>query len=202
MKNTFTIATLLFALFLTSCSNASNEKAADSKETELLKKELELSKKELELNKKERTQASETQSSKTSGAAKEVPRDIERNMQRNLPVAETQSASSSMDFHADPVKVVQKIFDAAKYSNYAVLSGLCDPTGSGDGDTKAICNVSALPKQAQEEFKKYFQNGQTVGRAEINGNSAKVKIKFGPDGERDEEMNLRNIDGKWYLSSF
>lgn len=173
MKNTYTIATLLVALFLTSCNSSPSDKSSDDKEKELLKKELELTKKELELKIKESQQTTQKK-----------------------------DATAPTDIHDDPLKVVQAIFDAAISKDLSQLSGLCDPTGSGDSDTKSICKVIMQPQQAQEEFIKYFRNGKTVGDAILSENSAKVKIKFGPDGAKDEEMNLVKVDGKWYLSSF
>jgi hypothetical protein len=113
-----------------------------------------------------------------------------------------QTPTDATDIHDDPVKVVEAIFEAARTGDYSQLSGLCDPTGSGDGDTKRICSIDSQPKEIQDEFKKYFQNGKVVGSAEINGNEAKVKIKFGPKGNKDEVFNLVKISGKWYISSF
>jgi hypothetical protein len=81
------------------------------------------------------------------------------------------------------------------------LPGLCDPTGANDGDTKQICNIGQAPKDKQDEFVKYFEKGKVVGDAEISGDSAKVKILFGLNGNKKEEFNLVRIDGKWYLSS-
>ncbi len=114
----------------------------------------------------------------------------------------TQIFTDTTDLHDDPVKVVEAIFEAARTGDYSLLSGLCDPTGSGDGDTKRICSINSQPKEIQDEFKKYFEKGKVVGSAEINGNEAKVKIKFGLKGNKDEEFNLVKVSGKWYISSF
>jgi protein involved in sex pheromone biosynthesis len=109
---------------------------------------------------------------------------------------------TELNKHDDPVKVVEEIFNAAKSNDFSILSGLCDPKGGGDADVKEICDLSSRPKERQDDFKNYFSKGQVIGSAEITGDKAKVKIKFGPDGTKDEEFNLVRIDGKWYISSF
>lgn len=182
MKKTFIVTTFLSSFLLISCNNTSTE----DKEKELLKKELELAKKELELNKKE---SEEVRMKKESNPKKQE-------------TTETQIEVVSTDIQEDPVKIMQTIFDVAKTNDFSKLSGLCDPTGSGDGDTKSICNVGTQSPKAQNEFKEYFQNGKIIGTALINGNTASVKFKFGPDGTKEEEMNFTKVGGKWYLSSF
>lgn len=132
---------------------------------------------------------------------KQLKTEVEFNEQKLPSLTET-SAKISTEINNDPVKLVEVIFDAAKSGNFSQLSELCDPSGSGDGDTKSICNIASQPKQTQEEFKNYFQKGKIIGSAVINGNTAKVKIKFGPDGNRNEEFNLVKVENKWYISSF
>lgn len=109
--------------------------------------------------------------------------------------------SQSDDIQSDPVKVVEAVFEAARTGDLSVLPGLCDPAGKNDGDTKAICLISTLSKEEQGEFIKYFEKGKVIGEPEISGDNAKVKIVFGPRGNKNEEFNLVRIDGKWYLSS-
>lgn len=103
---------------------------------------------------------------------------------------------------SDPAWVVNQIFEAAKNSEYETLLKLCDPEGEGDGDTRQICSIYSSPKEAKNEFNSYFKFGQIIGKPVIVENQAKVQIKFGPNGDRDETMNLIQRDGKWYLSSF
>lgn len=175
----------LGSIFLFSCKNTSLDK-----EKKLLEKELELTKKELELSKKE-VEIQEKEKSK--------PQKHEK-----LVLVETKSTSSTIlyDTQDDPVKIMQVIFEAAKTNNFSKLSELCDPTGSGDNDTKSICNIASQSFQLQKEFKEYFQNGKVIGSALISGNSASVKFQFGPDGNKNEEMHFSKVNGKWYLSSF
>ena len=109
--------------------------------------------------------------------------------------------SQTDEIQSDPVKVVEAVFEAARTGDFSVLPGLCDPTGSNDGDTKAICLIGTLPEEDRNQFVKYFEKGKVKGEPEISGNNAKVKILFGPSGNNDEEFNLVRIDGKWYLSS-
>ena len=99
-----------------------------------------------------------------------------------------------------PEQTVEAVFEAAKTGNFDLLSGLCDPKGENDGDTKDICDLKNQPAERQKLFKEFFSNGRIEGNASIEGDKAKVKIKFGPDGAKDETFNLVQRDGKWYLS--
>lgn len=103
---------------------------------------------------------------------------------------------------SNPVWVVNQIFEAAKTGNYESLLTLCDPNGEGDGDVKRICSVYLSSKEDKDEFNSYFKFGQVLGKAVIAGNEAMIQIKFGPQGNKDETMNLLQRDGKWYLRSF
>ena len=103
---------------------------------------------------------------------------------------------------SNPVWVVNQIFEAARNSKYESLLTLCDPNGGGDGDTKQICAVYLASKEEKDEFNSYFKFGQVIGKAVIAGDEATVQIKFGPQGNKDETMNLSKRDGKWYLRSF
>ena len=174
MKKLFVILTLFIGILLSSCNNNAPDKVYEDKEKELLKKELELTKKELELNKKENHEK----------------------------VEKVQVANKQSDIHDDPTNLIEAIFSAAKSGDLSSLTGLCDPTGSGDGDTKAICNLNSQPQISKDNFRKYFEKGQVIGLPIIEGDKAKVKIKFGLDGTKDEEFNLVRINSKWYLSSY
>lgn len=103
--------------------------------------------------------------------------------------------------NSDPVKVVEQIFAAASSGSASALPGLCDPAGGGDGDVKRVCG-SKPGDEKWEEFKTYFAKGKVSGPAAIEGDKAAVKFTFGPDGTKEETMNLKQIDGKWYLDGF
>jgi hypothetical protein len=101
------------------------------------------------------------------------------------------------DAQATPEDVVNTIFDAAKNKDYSKLSVLC--AEGCDGDSKHVCEMKDEDK---ESFVKYFSKGKVVGSATVEGDNAKVNILFGPDGTKEETMNLVKKDGKWYLMSF
>jgi tetratricopeptide (TPR) repeat protein len=102
-----------------------------------------------------------------------------------------------------PESVVQAVFDAAKSGDFAPLKELCDPLGENDGDTQMICDM-ATDDTNREEFVQYFATGKISGEASISpqGDRAEVPFLFGPDGEREETMELINRDGQWYLFGF
>lgn len=111
-------------------------------------------------------------------------------------------AQSADKFHDNPVSVVQAIFNAAKTGNYAQLASLCDPSQKGDGDTKMLCSMNEQASEVKREFREQFKKGRVIGKAQITGDVARVKIKFGADGKQDEEFRLLRIEGKWYLISY
>ena len=98
-----------------------------------------------------------------------------------------------------PEKAVEAVFNAARSGDISNLKSLCDPEGENDGDTRRICELSEADAA---EFFEYFKNGKVNGKAEINGNMAAVPILFGPEGKKEETMNVVKRGDKWYLSSF
>jgi hypothetical protein len=103
---------------------------------------------------------------------------------------------------SNPESVVQAIFEAAKTGNYDLLTGLCDPLGEGDGDTRRICSAKEASEKDLADFVTYFKDGKTTGAARIENDEAYVPFLFGPDATETEEMVLINREGKWYLYSF
>ncbi|MCB0395787.1 MAG: hypothetical protein KDD36_03985 [Flavobacteriales bacterium] len=191
---------LLFSVIvamITGC--ADSDSGSDcSKEVELLKKELELTKRELALREKSDGSASgsETPAEKRK---KNIPSADEVTPSKKKVSAEETSASSGQK---DPAWVVSQIFKAAKSGSFGVLSGLCDPHGHGDAETKALCNIRTAPANVRQDFVTQFKYGQVVGKPVIRGNEASVTMMTGPKGRTPKTMKLVNRDGKWYLSSY
>jgi tetratricopeptide (TPR) repeat protein len=104
---------------------------------------------------------------------------------------------------AGPESIVQTIFDAAQSGDFAALEGLCDPLGENDQDTQMICDLAADPTN-REDFNQYFAVGKINGDAKISldGAQAEVPFLFGPEGDRQETMEMVNRDGQWYLFAF
>jgi len=100
---------------------------------------------------------------------------------------------------SDPKLVVLELFKAAQTGDYSKLTGLCDPQGQGDGDVKQICNLQNQPKEKQTQFAEQFKKGRIIGDTEIIENFAKVKIKFGKNGKKDETVVLVKRGDLWYL---
>ena len=119
-----------------------------------------------------------------------------------------------IDF-TNPESVVNAIFYAAQSHDFAILQGLCDPFGKGDGDTERICLISDVadgtfegdydPEQILIEFVDIFENcyihGNVTYESRYGSQKASVPFSFGP-GRGEETMNLVNRYGNWYLSSF
>lgn len=134
--------------------------------------------------------------SDTKDAAKD---DTEETGKKKKPADDEESSNDESSSQNDPADVVRTIIKAAKTENYSSLSGIC--AADADGDSKDICNLENLVDR-QEEFKEYFAKAKVVGDAEVNGNEAAVKIMFGPDGDKEETMNLVKEGKKWKLLSF
>ncbi len=128
--------------------------------------------------------------------------DVDKNKGAYI-LATTSDAPIAVAPATSPESVVQAIFEAAKSGDFASLKELCDPLGENDGDTQMICDI-ATDDTNQEEFVQYFATGKISGDAKISrgGDKAEVPFLFGPDGDREETMELINRDGQWYLFSF
>lgn len=100
---------------------------------------------------------------------------------------------------SDPKLVVLELFKAAQTGDYSKLTGLCDPQGESDGDVKQICNLQNQPETNRALFAEQFKKGKVVGNTEIVENFAKVKIKFGKNGKKDETVVLVKRGDLWYL---
>ncbi len=118
-----------------------------------------------------------------------------------LSVAWQDQSKDSID-RSDPVWVVNQIFEAARTQQFEILTSLCDPKGENDRDTRNICAVVDSSDDIKASFVDQFKLGRVVGEAFIEGDKARVNLKFGPNGDRDETMNLIKRNDYWYLSSF
>ena len=103
--------------------------------------------------------------------------------------------------HSDPAAVLQTVFAAAQSEDFSDLAGLCDPLGENDDDTAMICAITA-DHEMVDTFIEYFSQGEILGEAEVEGDTATIPFSFGPDGDQEEIMNLIMRDGIWYLLSF
>jgi hypothetical protein len=174
----------LSSLVGTSCSSGSqtDKDSANSARVDLKQKELELKEKELELKERELAMKSKTGSVSSSG--------------------EKASAPQQSSDHKSPEWVVGQVFIAAKTRNFHLLDNLCDPQGQGDGQTRAMCELSTSGNSEFESaFISSFEFGKVNGSAEISGDRAIVPIKFGPYGDKEETFRLVKRGNRWYLSS-
>jgi hypothetical protein len=137
------------------------------------------------------TSTSSEKNNKKQGEAKQ-----DTVIKGNIVTAEMKEIASIND---DPEKVVNTLFEVAKSKEYNRLSGLCDPNKEGDNDTKKICMLDNQSDKFKEEFTHVYQNGSVVEKPVISGNKAKVKVKFGAKGMKNETFELINRGGKWYL---
>ncbi len=123
------------------------------------------------------------------------------NMEMNEVEEMEKSEKMGLDI-TDPKSVVEQIFVASQSGDLSSLTNLCDPNGENDGDTKKVCAVSSTSDDEQKEFISYFKTGKITGEVTIDGDMAKVPIKFGPNGDKDETIKLVKRGNNWYLYSF
>ncbi|MEO7308869.1 MAG: hypothetical protein ABIX01_00615 [Chitinophagaceae bacterium] len=100
-----------------------------------------------------------------------------------------------------PEGVAEIIFNSARTGEFAPLKSLCNDAVDTDGDSKKVCEV-ATDKESQKQFVEYFSRGKVNGVASVEGDKAAVKIFFGPEGTKEETLNMVKKDDKWYLASF
>ena len=122
--------------------------------------------------------------------------------QDSQPTAPTPSAppaipTGTLD-RSNPVSVVEAVFTAYRTADYSGLAGLC-PAGDIDGDVRRICETTATSEWLGE-YTEALSAATVTGPAVIDGATAAVPITMGEAGA--ETMNLVQVDGAWYLSSF
>lgn len=114
----------------------------------------------------------------------------------------------------DPESVVGAVFYAAQSDDYAILEDLAAP--KGDGDTRRLAALAKLHSRAPnapetlkkiKAFKHFFEKGQLTGEVqywstEDGTRMAQVGFLFGPDGQKNECMQLVERKKHWYLFSF
>ncbi|MEM0999380.1 MAG: hypothetical protein AAGN35_20145 [Bacteroidota bacterium] len=115
--------------------------------------------------------------------------------------AEVENKTTYQVDHRDPSAVLQAVFDVAGGADPAVLGTLCDPLGKNDTDTRRICDLAG-GFAPNDEFVQYFGHAKLNGDPIIDGTLARIPFLFGPNGDREETMEMVERDGKWYLKAF
>ena len=102
---------------------------------------------------------------------------------------------------SSPTKLAESIFRAAKTGIYSGMSGIAAP--GADGDSKDVAGVATKDAEYQKMFRDYFSTGKVNGEVSLDRDgNAVVPILFGPNGTKNEKLNMVQKDGRWYLQSF
>jgi len=104
--------------------------------------------------------------------------------------------------NATPEQVALALFEAARYTNWSRLPTLCMPDGSSERSAKAICDVGNVAGDERTAFREDFKQGGTDGIAAIDGDSAKINIKYAKKLAKTADLTLKRVDGKWYIVNF
>lgn len=116
-----------------------------------------------------------------------------------------QRNANGFDFKI-PESVPKALFQAARTRNLDLLTGLCDPKGENDGDTRKLCR---LDTEKTDDFIRAFRPGRITGPTtyarEGDTEFALVPFRFNHPGKKNrdrETMKLVKREGAWYLYSF
>lgn len=101
-----------------------------------------------------------------------------------------------------PEKVALALFEAARYTNWSRLPGLCMPDGTSERSAKEICEIGKTADDKRTAFREDFRQGGTDGSPAIDGDSAKVTIKYSKKLAKTAELTMKRVDGRWYITNF
>ncbi len=101
-----------------------------------------------------------------------------------------------------PEKVALGLFEAARYTNWSRLPTLCLPDGKSEASAKEFCEIGKTADDKRTAFRDDFRQGGTDGSPTIDGDSAKITIKYAKKLAKTAELTMKRVDGRWYLVSF
>ena len=122
-----------------------------------------------------------------------------------------QGKTQSNEIQSSPKSVMEEVFRAADKKDFSNLHLLCPPDKSNDGDTQQyICEVESATEKTKDEYVSYFKDARITGEIIFGKSSNGIKtaaVPFwfnhpGGESRSNETMNLIEIEGVWYLSSF
>ncbi len=104
----------------------------------------------------------------------------------------------------DVKEVVGKMFEAAKDMDFDAIGALLIPE-----EAKKIEQVKAMMKmipaeELDKQKAKIADAKMTFGAVKVTGDTATcetIVTGMGEEGEEKDTVNLKKVDGKWYLSS-
>lgn len=118
---------------------------------------------------------------------------------RNVEAPGGGAALSVTVSNADPPeRVVEAVFESARHGDPSWLGDLCH-AGATD-EVAELCRTDSSSDR-WDGFVETFRSGRVAAPAEIEGTRARVPFRFGPDGDRVRVMELRRVDGRWFLAA-
>lgn len=101
-----------------------------------------------------------------------------------------------------PEKVALALFEAARYTNWNRLPTLCMPDGTSEKSARDICEIGKTADDKRTAFRDDFRQGGTDGSPAIDGDSAKITIKYAKKLAKTAELTMKRVDGRWYIYTF
>ena len=101
-----------------------------------------------------------------------------------------------------PQKVALSLFEAARYTSWNRLPGLCMPDGTSDKSAQELCDVGKTADDKRTAFREDFMQGGIDGTSEIGTDTAKIKIMYSKKLSRSALLTLKKVEGRWYIVSF
>jgi len=98
-----------------------------------------------------------------------------------------------------PVKVVESVFEAARTYNLEILNNLCDPFGENNDGSRKICELS---DDEIDIFVHEFSEGMILDNVMIKGDTARVPIRYGINGDKESIITLIKREKKWFILNF
>jgi len=101
-----------------------------------------------------------------------------------------------------PQKVALSLFEAARYTSWDRLPGLCLPEGTSEISAQELCDVGKTAGAKRTLFREEFMQGGIDGTSEIGTDTAKIKIMYSKKLSKTAELTLKKVEGKWYIVKF
>lgn len=108
----------------------------------------------------------------------------------------------TFEWQESPKKVLEKLFEIAKYGNYNQTIFLVDPYDENDNKVDKIAYISAYPVEEKDEFMQNFKYGRIIGTPIIKEKKAEIEFLFGLNADYKRTMKLVKRNKSWYLSSY
>jgi len=100
-----------------------------------------------------------------------------------------------------PLAPIESVIAAARFSDAAGLSELCDPEGHADADARRVCAARPESERDWAMFREWFGEARILGLADATGQApeeVRIAVAIGPD-RRHVEVTVIKRGERWFL---